>query len=153
MRELDSAWMAHRATLGNQVPRPPSEYAAENVYIGASFLAPFEAGAAVRDGYAGNVLWGSDYPHTEGTYQHPEHDDQPSIGRMAMRHTFSEIAPADVRSMAGENAMRVYGLDPAKLRGVAARIGAPTTSDLAQPIDAIPDGAGMLAFRTFGAWA
>ena len=36
---------------------------------------------------------------------------------------------------------------------IAARIGAPTTADLAVPVDAVPTDGGLLAFRQVGAWA
>jgi hypothetical protein len=58
-----------------------------------------------------------------------------------------------VCKMAGENAMRVYGLDATALRAVAARIGAPTVDQLTTPIDAVPASVSPFAFRTFGPWA
>jgi hypothetical protein len=89
----------------------------------------------------------------EGTYQRPHHDDDPSMGLLAMRHTFAGLDAAAVRAMAGENAMRVYGLDAAVLSRVAARIGAPSVVELTTAIDAVPADGGSLAFRTFGPWA
>jgi predicted TIM-barrel fold metal-dependent hydrolase len=153
LRELDSAYLAQRASLGDQVPKRPSEYCRTNVSIGASFLAHFEAEAAIRDGYSEQVLWGSDYPHMEGTYQHPVGDDDPSMGHLAMRYTFAGIPPDQVRRMAGENAVRVYGLDGVALAAVAARINAPTMGALATPPASIPEDGGLLAFRQFGPWA
>jgi predicted TIM-barrel fold metal-dependent hydrolase len=153
LRELDSAYLAQRASLGDQVPKRPSEYCRSNVSIGASFLAHFEAEAAVRDGYSELVLWGSDYPHMEGTYQHRASDDDPSMGRMAMAYTFAGIPGDQVGQMAGENAVRVYGLDGPALAAVAERINAPTLTDLATAPESIPENAGLLAFRQFGPWA
>jgi predicted TIM-barrel fold metal-dependent hydrolase len=153
VRELDSVWRAHRDALGDQVPRPPSEYCARQVFVGSSFLAHFEAVDALEQGYADNVLWGSDYPHAEGTWQRPETDDEPSIGLQSMRATFAGIDETSVRKMAGENAMRVYGLDPVALRAVATRIGAPSVAQVTRPLDAVPVGASPFAFRTFGPWA
>jgi predicted TIM-barrel fold metal-dependent hydrolase len=153
LRELDSAWMAHSHAFRDQVPRLPSEYCARNVSVGSSFLAHFEAEAAVRDGYVDKILWGSDYPHMEGTYQRPQHDDDPSMGLLAMRHTFAGLDAGAVRAMAGENAIRVYGLDADALSRVATRIGAPSVVELTTAIDAVPADGGSLAFRTFGPWA
>ncbi|CAB4777200.1 MAG: amidohydrolase family protein [Actinobacteria bacterium] len=153
LRELDSVWRAHRQTLGDQVPRPPSEYCATQVSLGASFLANFEAIDAIEHDYADNVLWGSDYPHAEGTWQLPESGDAESIGLMSMRAAFAGIGEAEVRKMAGENAMRVYGLDPVALASVAERIGAPTVAELTRPLEAIPAGGSPFAFRTFGPWS
>jgi len=140
--------------LGSRITRPPSEYCAEHIAIGASFLAPFEAQDAIDHGYVANVMWGSDYPHTEGTWQHPEPDDDvTSFGRVSLRHTFAGI-PADATvAMLGENAARVYGLDLDLLRAVAGRIDAPTLEELAEPVAHVPAGAGMFAFRSFGPWA
>jgi predicted TIM-barrel fold metal-dependent hydrolase len=153
LRELDSVWLAHRAALGDQVPRPPSEYCAAQVFIGSSFLAHFEAVDAVAHGYVDNVMWGSDYPHAEGTWQQPEAGDTESVGVLSMRSAFAGLDAMSVCKMAGENAMRVYGLDATALRAVAARIGAPTVDQLTTPIDAVPASVSPFAFRTFGPWA
>jgi predicted TIM-barrel fold metal-dependent hydrolase len=153
MRELDSAYATFGALLGPDVARRPSEYCRTNVFVGASFLAPFEADDAVREGYADNVMWGSDYPHTEGTFQFPVADDEPSIGRMALRNTFAGCADDDIVRMAGANAIRVYGLDRDALQDVATQIDAPTLAELTAPIPAVPAGAGVFAFRSMGPWA
>ena len=56
--------------------------------------------------------------------------------------------------MVGENAIDVYGLDRAALRDVAATIDAPSLDDLATPIEAVPAGASVTAFRTgAGGWS
>jgi predicted TIM-barrel fold metal-dependent hydrolase len=155
MVELDSTWLSQadwNAALREQVPRRPSEYCTSNVFVGASFLAPFEAARAVDEGYASQLLWGSDYPHIEGTWQYPADDSAEPITRAAQRNTFCGIPAAATRAMLGENAVRVYGLDASKLADVAERIAAPTLEDLALPIDSVPAGASPTAFRTFGAW-
>ena len=54
--------------------------------------------------------------------------------------------------MVGENAITAYGLDRDALLAVASRIGAPTTRELAMPIDAVPDNPGMWAFRRESTW-
>jgi predicted TIM-barrel fold metal-dependent hydrolase len=153
VRELDSAYVAHRKVLGDQVPQRPSEYCSTNVSIGASFLAAFEARDAVDHNYADQVLWGSDYPHMEGTWQNPVDDNEPSVTKLALRNTFAGIDGDDVLAMVGANAVRVYGLDPTALTAVAARIGAPTVTELTTPVDAIPERGSSFAFRTFGPWA
>jgi predicted TIM-barrel fold metal-dependent hydrolase len=155
MVELDSTWLSQadwNTALRDQVPRRPSEYCESNVFVGASFLAPFEAARAVEEGYASQLLWGSDYPHIEGTWLYTDHDDAEPVTRVAQRNTFCEIPPDATRAMLGENALRVYGLDAQELAAVAARIDAPTLAELAVPIECIPAGASATAFRTFGAW-
>jgi predicted TIM-barrel fold metal-dependent hydrolase len=155
MVELDSTWLSQaewNTALREQVPRKPSEYCEANVFVGASFLAPFEAKRAVAEGYSSQLLWGSDYPHIEGTWQYTERGDAEPVTRAAQRNTFCEILPSASAAMLGENAVRVYGLDREKLAEVAARIDAPTLEDLAVPIESVPAGASRTAFRTFGAW-
>jgi hypothetical protein len=63
-----------------------------------------------------------------------------------MRNTFAGLPDDAVRGMLGENGVRVYGLDEEKLRGVAARINAPTLEEVSQPLDETPDHWGF-AFR------
>lgn len=155
MVELDSTWLSQadwNTALREQVPRRPSEYCQSNVFVGASFLAPFEAARAVEEGYASQLLWGSDYPHIEGTWQYAADDGAEPVTRVAQRNTFCEVPADATRAMLGGNAVRVYGLDARKLADVAARIAAPTLLDLAVPIEAVPVGASPTAFRTYGAW-
>ena len=49
----------------------PSEYAKRNVFLGASFQARFEAEDAIEHDYWQNIIWGTDYPHVEGTWRRP----------------------------------------------------------------------------------
>ena len=157
LNELDSIYLLNTRVYGpelaQRVPRLPSDYCREHVFVGGSFLARFEAEDAVAEGYESNVIWGSDYPHAEGTFQYPDSWDDEPLTRVAMRHTFAGIEAGATRLMVGENAVRAYGLDGAALADVAARIGAPSGEDLAVPVDDIPTDGGLLAFRQVGAWA
>jgi hypothetical protein len=72
---------------------------------------------------------------------------------MAMRYTFAGLPDDPILAMAGENAVRVYGLDGDELRRVAERIGAPSLDELGTPLDAIPPEGSAQAFRTVGAWS
>lgn len=139
------------------LPRPPSDYIRTNVFVGASFHAPFEAQAAVRDGYAANVCWGSDYPHTEGTFQYPETWNDEPVSRLAWRNTYSGLPHNAIAGMLGENAVRAYGLDRGALATTAARINAPTVAEIDRPLDLVPRrgddiAGGSLAFRNGGVW-
>ena len=100
----------------------PSEYCMQSVFIGWTTLAPFEAEDAVRNGYDTQVLWGSDYPHPEGSWQYPRTDDEVPITHLHLRDTFAQVPANRAAAMIGGNATRVYGLDAEKLRGVANRI-------------------------------
>ncbi len=160
--ELDAVWSFYDAkrdeplnrALLEQVPRPPSEYMAENVFYGASFASPHEVGQAVAHGLDSQLLWGSDYPHLEGTFVYPEGQDMPSVTRLALRNTFCDVPPEATARMVGQNAIDVYGLDGDALRAIAAEIGAPTLEELATPIDEVPEGASVTAFRSgAGGWS
>ena len=159
--ELDAVWAFYDAkrdeplnkALLEQVPRPPSEYMAQNVFYGASFASPHEVQQAVASGNGTQLLWGSDYPHLEGTFVNPEDRDLPSVTRLSLRHTFCNVSSEDTIRMVGQNAIEVYDLDADALRAVACEIAAPTLEELATPIDSVPQGASITAFRSgAGGW-
>jgi predicted TIM-barrel fold metal-dependent hydrolase len=154
VREFDSAYVSNGWQIRHQVPKMPSDYLRNNVFIGASFMAPFEAEAAVRDGYYTNVMWGRDYPHLEGTWQAVVDDADGNMTRLSMRNAYAGIEPAYVKAMVSDNGLRIYDLDADKLLAVAAEIDAPTLADLSEPIDAPPPPGrgGLLSFRTVGPW-
>ena len=160
LKEMDSIYLTDTRSYGpaekERVPRLPSEYAVEQVWIGASFHARFEAEDAIANGYADRVIWGSDYPHFEGTYQY-------DADRTERRADDVGLAPVHLRRPAerrgrgtslGGNAMNAYDLDYDALTKVAARINAPTYDDLnSAKVEERPKDSGHLAFRTFGFWA
>jgi len=54
---------------------------------------------AIRQGYT-NVLWGSDYPHLEGTFGHTQQtlhelldDEEPWVRERVLKGTFKELFP------------------------------------------------------------
>ncbi|CAB4323874.1 MAG: amidohydrolase family protein [Actinobacteria bacterium] len=152
VNELDSVHRTNSSYGGpflRQVPKAPSVYLHRNVFIGASFLSRAEARGAVRDGYADRIMWGSDYPHMEATFQAGD----VAMSQLSMRYTFEGMAESDVRAMLGGTAASVYDLDMGALGKVADRIAAPTFAEIAEPLAEIPQGASMFAFRTFGPWA
>ena len=99
--ELDSVYAASTSSDGGalsaQVPLRPSEYLHRNIFIGGSFLSRNEAHTAVAEGYADRVMWGSDYPHMEGTFQAGD----TSFGPLSLRFTFAGLAEGHVRDMVG----------------------------------------------------
>jgi predicted TIM-barrel fold metal-dependent hydrolase len=152
MREYDSAYISHRWQLKDEMPKKPSEYCASNVYIGGSYMAPFEAEMAVEQGYAANVMWGSDYPHAEGTFQYPEHPDEESMTHLALRNTFAQVENQHTKMMVSDNAIRCYDLDADALRPIARAINAPTLDELSHALAALPQMTECRAFRTLGPW-
>jgi predicted TIM-barrel fold metal-dependent hydrolase len=151
--ELDGVWnmfsteRAMNAAFYDKVPRPPSDYMKSNVFFGASFASAHEVEQAVTKGFSSQLLWGSDYPHIEGTFVHPAGTDMPSVTRLALRNTFCDVAAEETRRMIADNAIDVFGLDRAALEQVAESIAAPSAADLATPIEAVPEGASFHAFR------
>jgi predicted TIM-barrel fold metal-dependent hydrolase len=120
--ELDSIWRSTMIEVRRVLPRPPSEYFAENVYIGASFMSPREAEARHEIG-VDRLMWGSDFPHVEGLWPYT---------RESYRHTFS-VMPAEDRNMIlAENPVACYRLDRARLAAIAAKLG-PTGDDFLPP--------------------
>ena len=92
----------------------PSDYWHRQCYFGASAHASrMEIEARDQIGVK-NILWGSDYPHPEGTWP---------VSRQRTQELFAGIPEEDVRLMIGGNAARVYGFDTEALNKLAAKIG------------------------------
>jgi len=91
----------------------PSEYWARQCSVGASFMSREECELRHGIGIA-NILWGSDFPHDEGTWPDTH---------AALRTTFVGVPEGELRAMLGENAMRIYGFAPALLAPHAERVG------------------------------
>lgn len=158
LKEMDSIYLTDTHSYGpkekERVPRLPSEYAAEQVWIGASFQSRFEAEDAIGKGYVDRVIWGSDYPHFEGTYQRDAvgPNGEPMTWA-SLRFTYAGLPPEQVTRMLGQNALDAYDLDGEALARVAARINAPSCDDLnSAAVEERPKDSGHLAFRTFGFW-
>jgi predicted TIM-barrel fold metal-dependent hydrolase len=119
-------------------PNPPSFYAKRNCYYGASSPSRRELAGRHEIGID-HILWGTDYPHYEGTFPHT---------RKALRHTFHDVPRDEARAILGENAARLYGFDLEKLAPLAARFG-PTPAEVSQalPADEIPQNVHTNAFR------
>lgn len=142
--------------LRNFLEQRPIDYVRQNVYFGCSFMSRHEAQLAVESGLVDRVMWGSDYPHPEGTWLHdPDADGGPaaSTTRLSLANTFAGLDEADIRRMVGGNAVECYGLDAAALGGVAGRIGPSITElTIAPDLDRVPADYPGLGFRTTSAW-
>lgn len=109
------------------LPRDPSDYFRQNVWMGVSF--PNAADARARhDIGIDKFMWGSDYPHDEGTHPH---------SREHLRAHFSDVPEAEMRRILAGNAAEIYDFDLDALAPLAARFG-PTVGEIATPIDEIP---------------
>ncbi|HEV2369843.1 MAG TPA: amidohydrolase family protein, partial [Acidimicrobiales bacterium] len=125
-----------RTAQDHRLQKLPSEYWHSNCYVAASFMHPHDCGRRHLIG-AGRIMWGSDYPHLEGT--HP-------FSREAVRRTFSDVEPAEAAALLGRTAAAVYGFDMNALSVIGTRCG-PTVDEVAQGLESIPSGARSLAFR------
>ncbi|MGO8861352.1 MAG: amidohydrolase family protein [Acidimicrobiales bacterium] len=134
----------------------PSEYAATNVWMGNSFQSRQEAVAAIGIGKEDRFLWGSDYPHAEGTFFFSEDPDQYPRTRLALANTYHDLPIDKVRLLVGSNALNAYRrLDQAALNKVAQRVGVTVKEVSAAPdLSKYPyvQNTGTLAFRTQGPW-
>lgn len=156
IRDMDSIYdeRGHAGpTLRRFMRKRPSEYMSSNVYFGVSFMSRGEARSVVELGLTDRVMWGSDYPHAEGTYMYFDDGDPEklSLTRLALQDTFTGLPEAEVRKMAGANAIRCYSLDPAPLTSIAERIG-PRLEELTGTPDLarVPAEYTGLAFRRVG---
>ena len=109
------------AQLTAQLTMRPSEYFDRNCFIGASNTRRRELARRYEIG-VGNLMWGNDFPHPEGTWPHT---------REWLQKAFHDIPVDETRSMLGLTAASVYGFDVGALEPLVDRIG-PTPSDLGQ---------------------
>ncbi|WP_433855750.1 amidohydrolase family protein [Streptomyces kronopolitis] len=104
--------------------RPPHEYLDRQVFVCATNTKRRELAQRYEIG-VDNILWGSDFPHPEGTWPDT---------RGWLTKTFHDIPVAETRRMLGLSAAEVFGFDTAALAPLAGRIG-PTPAGLGQSAD------------------
>ena len=112
----------------------PSEYFDRNCWIGASNTRRRELARRYEIG-VGNLMWGNDFPHPEGTWPHT---------RDWLRAAFNDIPVDEARSVLGANAIECYGFDAAALAPLAERIG-PTPAELGQSGDDLDKWSALVA--------
>jgi predicted TIM-barrel fold metal-dependent hydrolase len=105
-----------------------TDYFHQNVWMGVS--QPREADVDAR-GILGDdrFMWGSDYPHDEGTHPYT---------REHLRARFGHLDPAELKKLLSENVAKLYDFDIEKLRPLADQVG-PTVGEIATPIDVVPE--------------
>jgi hypothetical protein len=70
------------------------------------------------------IMWGTDYPHVEGSHPYT---------REHLRLSFAGVDPDEVQQLVGLNAATLYDFEVDKLAPLAARIG-PTKAEIAVPL-------------------
>jgi Amidohydrolase len=73
-------------------------------------------------------MWGSDYPHNEGTGP---------FSRETLRQRFHDVPEPKMRKVLAANAAELYHFDLDALAPLAERVG-PTVAELAEPLDELP---------------
>ena len=108
-----------RWTETSPLPMSPSEYFKRHCLVGNSLMTRQEVEARHAVGLE-QLMWGSDFPHTEGVW--PE-------TRASMIEIFRDVPESEARPILGENLARAYRLDTNKLAPTVDRIG-PSAADL-----------------------
>jgi len=119
MKRMDEKWVGAHNTrkfgdiFKHDLSMKPSEYLDRNIALAASTPGVDEIDRRHEIG-VGNLLWGNDLPHPEGTYPHT---------RRWINERFAAVPEDEARCMLGGNAIELYGLDRAALVPLAERIG------------------------------
>lgn len=124
-RYTDTHQSAKLGDYHSHLSMKPSEYFARNVGLGASCMSRREA--LMRDDIGvPRIMWGSDYPHPEGTWPHTfDH----------RREALAGLPEVDIAAILGDNAVEFYGFDADALAPIAARVG-PPKGDFGEPVAA-----------------
>ncbi len=110
------------------LPLLPSEYFRRQVYMGIS--QPKPADALVLDIYGHeHFMWGSDYPHDEGTYP---------FTREHLRQVFHDRTEDVMRDLLANTCAKLYDFDLGALKEFGDQHG-PGVRELAEPLLALPD--------------
>jgi predicted TIM-barrel fold metal-dependent hydrolase len=135
LARIEEAFHRSSALIGEDIRKSlsltPHEYWMRNGAVGATFMTPGEARMRHDIGLE-TIMWGSDYPHPEGTYP---------FTIECLRHTFHDVPAGDVQAILAGNAARIYGFDMAKLQAIADDVG-PPLDEVARPLSAaeVPPG-------------
>ena len=115
-------------TAENALPRSATEYFQQNCWIGASFPGPddWEARNVMAPG---RFMWGSDYPHDEGTGPY---------SKESLRAVFHAVGEVELRDVLAGNVARLYDFDLDALAPLAAKYG-PTVEEIATPLVELPE--------------
>jgi predicted TIM-barrel fold metal-dependent hydrolase len=105
-----------------------TEYFQQNVWLGVSFPQRSDVEAARSTLGIDKFMWGSDYPHDEGTYP---------FTTQHLRQLFHDWPEADLRKVLAGNAAGLYDFDLEAL-GKAAEVVGPKVSEVAQPLTELP---------------
>lgn len=112
----------------NALPRSATEYYHQNCWMGSSFPGPADAAAREILG-RDRFMWGSDYPHDEGTHPYT---------REHLRQVFCDVPEDELRMILGGNAAKLYDFDLEKLQPLVDQYGL-TPEELRVPLTELPE--------------
>jgi predicted TIM-barrel fold metal-dependent hydrolase len=95
---LDEQVQKKHMWIRPQLEMLPSEFFKRQGYV--TFTDDPMALANLRFTSADCLLWGSDYPHDEGSFPH---------SRAVIARTFADVPAVDTRKIVHDNAVRLYG--------------------------------------------
>jgi predicted TIM-barrel fold metal-dependent hydrolase len=104
--------------LRRKLPKKPSEYFRSNCFIGAAFL-DGDAADARYDIGVDQLMWGSDYPHIEGTWPHTAEK---------LTNAFQNVPKDEAAKVLGLTAASVYDFDLDKMNELASEFGPETNT-------------------------
>jgi predicted TIM-barrel fold metal-dependent hydrolase len=107
--------------LAGKISKLPSEYFGTNLFVGASTMSKEEIRRRHVLGLDA-VMWGTDYPHPEGSWPNTP---------AKLKADFCDVPVEETQQLLGGTAAKVYGFDLAALQPVADCIG-PRPGDLGQ---------------------
>jgi predicted TIM-barrel fold metal-dependent hydrolase len=123
------------------LPRSATEYFHQNVWMGVSQPGPADAAAREKIGLD-RFMWGSDYPHDEGTYPYT---------REHLRALFHDTDPAELRRLLAGNVAELYEFDLDALAPLAAEYG-PTVDEIATPLTEMPENPNEALLNSVNKW-
>jgi len=110
-------------------PKSATEYFRQSCYVGVSQPTPADVKAALGPVGIDRVMWGSDYPHEEGTHPYT---------REHLRQVMGHLPPEQLQQILAGNAAKLYHFDLDALRPAADKFG-PTVAEIAEPLTALPE--------------
>jgi predicted TIM-barrel fold metal-dependent hydrolase len=119
-------------------PRSATEYFMQSCHVGVSQPTPADVKVAIEEVGIDRVMWGSDYPHDEGTLP---------FTREHLRQVMGHLEPAQIQQIVAENAAELYGFDLDALRPLADQFG-PTVAEIAEPLTELPENANQALERS-----
>lgn len=96
---MDETWKKQRFWVKSELPELPSHYMDRNVY--GSFIHDRAGIEMRRFPGAGNIMWSSDYPHSETTYPHSQE---------VIEALFEGVPPEDKALILGGRAKALFNL-------------------------------------------